>query len=101
MKKAVEKSGMGKMTTNENAGSMEPNDKLAAHFLRGHGGSVMHVLQSEEGASWSAEEHLNRARHLEASFQKSYSRGMVARVRVAFRRHQHKARLRPEEALIL
>ena len=89
------------MTTNEDGGSSEPKDKLAAHFLRGHGGSLMYELQTKEFAQWSVTEHLDRARHLQASFDNNYSRGVVNRVLVAFRKHTHKQMLRREEALIL
>ena len=99
--KAVKRAGMGDMTTNEEGGSPEKPDKLAAHFLRGHGGSVLHVLHSSEFAMWSVTEHLDRARHLQSTFDKNYSRGVVNRVRIAFRKHTHRSLLTPEEALIL
>ena len=42
-----------------------------------HDSSVMHVLHSSEFAMWSAAEHLDRARHLQSTFDKNYSRGVV------------------------
>ena len=89
------------MITNENGGSAEPADKLAAHFLRGNGGSLLHVLHDQEFAQWSASEHLDRARHLQATFDQHYSRGVVRRVVIAFRKHAHRGLLRPEEAMVL
>ena len=70
-------------------------------YLRGNGGSLLHVLQSREFASWAVTEHLDRARHLQRTFEKNYSRGVVDRVVMAFRNHKRKFELRPEEALVL
>jgi hypothetical protein len=73
-------------------------ERLAGHFLRGHAGSLAYTLAVEEGASWDALLGVNRARHTLASFYKNYSRGVVPRMKVAFRNHQHKSILRFEEA---
>jgi hypothetical protein len=86
--------------TNESGGCAE-TEKLAAHFLRGHAGSLSQILTSLEGATWSSSLHLNRARHSAQTFQKNYSRGVVQRVRQAFRVHARKTQLRFEEALLL
>ena len=54
-----------------------------------------------EGASWSEALHLDRARHSQQTFQKSYSRGVVPRIRQAFKSHVNKDKLYIEEVLIL
>ena len=98
----VEKDGSLKMGTNEKGGAKEvPDGKLAAHFLRGHAGSLAYTLHALEDAQWSGELHLDRARHTAGSFQKNYSRGLVERVRRAFRSHPKKKELRFEEAALL
>ena len=51
-----------KVGKNEKGGAVE-KEKLAAHFLRGHAGSVAYTLKMTEGASWSEALHLDRARH--------------------------------------
>jgi hypothetical protein len=87
--------------TNEKGGCTETEEKLAAHFLRGHAGSLSHELTSLEGATWSSSLHLDRARHSARTFHSNYSRGLVQRVRQAFRVHPRKSQLRFEEALLL
>jgi hypothetical protein len=87
--------------TNEKGGCAEQEEKLAAHFLRGHAGSLSQMLTSLEGATWSSSLHLDRARHSAITFQKNYSRGVVQRVRQAFRVHTRRTQLRFEEALLL
>ena len=75
--------------------------KVGGHFLRGNGGSITRLLQRQEGASWASDEHLCRARHCEAVFDKSYCRDVPPRIVVAFRNHSDKPSLRFEEALVL
>ena len=72
--------------------------KLAGHFLRGHAGSVAYTLALAEGAAWEPLLGIDRARHTLASFKRSYSRGVVPRMVVAFNRHSRKGKLRFEEA---
>jgi hypothetical protein len=50
---AVAKDGGLECGKNETPGCAE-KEKLAAHFLRGHAGSVAHSLVSLEGATWSS-----------------------------------------------
>ena len=86
---------------NEKGGSSESNERLGAHFLRGHSASVAYQLKTLEGASWSESLHLDRARHSQQTFEKNYSRGVHDRIRKAYRNHMYKTQLRIEEALIL
>ena len=56
----------------------------------------------EDGASWDAEEGIDRARHTLASFFKSYLRGVVPRLVIKFNSlNKLKRQLRLEEALRL
>ena len=95
----AEKGGL-KMNKNEEDKSPE-KEKLSAHFLRGHAGSLAYTLHVKESAVWSAALHLDRARHTDVAFHNNYSRGIVERIRQAFRNHKRKTELRFEEALIL
>ena len=85
---------------NEKGGDAE-TERLGAHFLRGHSASVAYTLKSLEEAAWSESLHLDRARHSQHTFEKSYSRGVHPQIREAFKNHPNKAKLRVEEALIL
>ena len=73
-------------------------EQLAGHFLRGHAGSVAYVLAYKENAQWDSFLGVDRARHTLEAFQKNYSGGICPRLRMAFRQHVHKEKLRFEEA---
>ena len=88
------------MNKNEEAKS-PGKETLSAHFLRGHAGSLAYTLHVKESAVWSAALHLDQARHTDVAFHNNYSRGIVERIRQAFRNHKRKTELRFEEALIL
>jgi len=92
--------GLGDATTTETPGASETREKLAGHFLRGHAGSIAYVLATQRGASWEADEGINRARHTMNSFFKNYLRGVSMRLLAAFDAipQQLKELLRFEEA---
>ena len=91
----------GLQVNHQEEGGKPEREKLSAHFLRGHAGSLAYTLSVLDGATWSSDLHLNRARHTAKAFHKNYSRGVQQRVRTAFQQHKRKLELRFEEALIL
>ena len=97
----AQEAGLKVSNSNSEERRDETDEVLSAHFLRGHAGSLAHELQAKEQASWSADLHLERARHTKEAFEKNYKRGLVTRVKVAFRNHQRKLDLRFEKALVL
>ena len=90
--------GLKVSATGDNEKAKDGKDTLAGHFLRGHAGSVAYVLACEENAQWDSFLGVDRARHTLEAFQKNYSRGICPRMRMAFRQHVHKEKLRFEEA---
>ena len=89
------------MADDEDATAPE-HTKLSGHFIRGHAGSIAYELAINHGAAWESTEGIDRARHTMASFFKSYLRGVVPRLVMAFNAlKQYKRVLRLEEALRL
>ena len=79
----------------------DTEQRLAGHFLRGHAGSVAYDF-AIDGATWSTEEGINRARHTMQVFFKSYYRKTCNRHRLAYAEAKQKGKqLRFEEALFL
>ena len=72
--------------------------KLAGHFLRGHAGSLAFDL-AKNGAHWTSDEGINRARHSFPTFFKNYYRATKPRIIIAAAAAQAQGKkLRFEEA---
>ena len=91
--------GVGAVNAEAEEGGEKETTRLSGHFLRGHAGSIAYTLAMSHGASWEATEGVDRARHTLPSFLKSYSRGVVPRLVIAFNEAKNKKELRLEEAL--
>ena len=70
---------------------------LAGHVLRGHSASLAFELSKEAGCCWDGSLGVDRARHTLVSFQRSYSRGVAARLRNVYIKHVNRLVLRFEE----
>ena len=100
IKQMCERAGIS-VNTNETPGAAENSQVLAGHFLRGHAASLAYDLACN-GASWTTEEGVNRARHTLQTFFKNYYRRTVPRLLIAFQcKLDEEKDLRFEEALVL
>ena len=75
----------------------DTSEVLAGHVLRGHSASLAFELSRERECVWDGSLGVDRARHTLASFQRSYSRGVAARLRNVYINHANRSVLRFEE----
>ena len=74
---------------------------FAGHCVRGNAGSTLEAVHRLGFVRYDATEHLRRARHSQATFDKHYKRAVPPRVLVAAASHPQRSELRADEVLFL
>ena len=74
---------------------------FAGHCVRGNAASTLEAVHRLGFVRYDATEHLRRARHSQATFDKHYKRAVPPRVLAAATSHPRRSELRADEVLFL
>ena len=76
-------------------------DGFAGHCIRGNSGSALEAVHRLGFVRYGAREHLIRARHSQATFERHYKRAVPPRVLAAATSHPQRSKLLADEVLFL